>query len=315
MTTPTSHSLCHAKWPQDGASRVGAVRIPRTTPRTPYRARGLESAATRRRSHGTSSVGAVSIPRVPSARRTGHADWMRGYTSPFAWHVIRRRGFHTAHSASHPTPVTRIGIRGYPCYTLRHRRYASLRNRMRDIPPTKDDRRIRTRLRRWIVPGATYFVTCCLRDRRPLFADDATIALVRSTLRAVRVRHPFRMHGYAFMPEHVHLLLTVEPKTTISAMMHSFQRNTTLHYKRASGIEKPVRLWQRGFWDHVIRDEGDFARHLDYIHYNPVKHGLVESAIAYPHTSLGIYVARGWYGDGWAQQEAPSMLGDAPFEP
>jgi len=186
---------------------------------------------------------------------------------------------------------------------------------MPNVTPTTNTHHIRTRLRRWIVPRATCFVTCCTYDRQPFFDDHANIALLRSTLRATRAWHPFRMHGYALMPDHVHLLITVAPETTISAMMHSFQRNTTLNYKRAKGIEGPTRLWQRGFWDHVIRDEDDFSRHLDYIHYNPVKHGLVQDALDYPYTSLGVYVARGWYGDGWTPQEPLAMSDAAPFEP
>ena len=76
-----------------------------------------------------------------------------------------------------------------------------------------------------------------------------------------------------------------------------------------------LHLWQRGFWDHVIRDDLDYERHFNYIHYNPVKHGLALHPGEYPHTSFQEYVKRGWYGPTWAQDVMPPMLEDTKFEP
>ena len=121
------------------------------------------------------------------------------------------------------------------------------------------------------------------------------------------------MQAYAFLRDHFHLLIFVPAATDISKIMHSIQRNFTLNHKRAHGLAGAVKVWQRGFWDHVIRDERDFANHLHYIHYNPVKHGYVSKPEDYPYTSFLEYVKRGWYEIGWGHEE-PDQLGGLDFE-
>lgn len=173
---------------------------------------------------------------------------------------------------------------------------------------------VRARIRRWYAPNAVYFITCVTRQRRALFADEANLLLLRETLRRVQRLHPFGMRGYAFLPDHFHLLILVPEETNVSTLMQSVQWNYTRNYKRARGIRTSLKLWQRGFWDHVIRDEDDFARHLDYIHYNPVKHGLVAEAKDYPHTSFREYLRRSWYG-GVPLGEPSLVLGGEGSEP
>ena len=172
----------------------------------------------------------------------------------------------------------------------------------------KDSEAIRARIRRWYVPNATYFVTAVTRERSPVFAEEANLVLLRSTMRKAKEHHPFRMHAYALLPDHLHLLIYVPESSNISKLMQSIQWNFTRNYKAAHGITTPVRLWQRGFWDHVIRDEDDFEGHLGYIHYNPVKHGYVSHPRDYPHTSFHEYVERGWYGLAWAEDVEPRVL-------
>lgn len=92
-------------------------------------------------------------------------------------------------------------------------------------------------------------------------------------------------------------------ETAVTKILHSIERNFTLNYKKAKGISGSVSLWQKRFWDHVIRDERDYLNHLHYIHYNPVKHGLVTRPEDYPHTSYSGYLKRGWYEIGWGRVE------------
>ncbi len=173
---------------------------------------------------------------------------------------------------------------------------------------------IRAAIRRWYVPNAIYFIVAVTRDRQPVFSHDANVALLRATMRRVKVLHPFTMLAYAIMPDHLHLLLFVPETSNISAIMQSIEWNYTRNYKRAHGIQASVHLWQRGFWDHVIRDETDLQRHLDYIHYNPVKHGLVRRPLDYAHTSLADYVRRRWYDPDWGSEGIPSSL-QSPLAP
>ena len=168
---------------------------------------------------------------------------------------------------------------------------------------------VRTRIRRLYVADAIYFITAVARGRQPLFADDNHLAILRETMREVKKIHPFQMRAYVFIPDHFHLLLRVGNETDISRTLQSIQRNFTLNYKAATGIQGRVKVWQRGFWDHVIRDERDYLNHMHYIHFNPVKHGLVTKPADYPHSSFHEYVRRGWYEETWGEVEPEEIAG------
>ena len=84
-----------------------------------------------------------------------------------------------------------------------------------------------------------------------------------------------------------------------SNVLHSIKRNFTFNYKSAHNISGSISIWQRGFWDHVIRDERDLNRHFDYIHWNPVKHGYVRRVADWPYSSFHRFVAQGVYPVNW----------------
>ena len=171
----------------------------------------------------------------------------------------------------------------------------------------------RAKIRRLYVPNTVYFITCVTLGRRPTFAHELNIELLRETMRWVKEIHPFEMRAYALMQDHFHLLIFVPNGTSISKIMHSIQRNFTVNYKKMHGLTESVKMWQRGFWDHVIRDERDFANHFHYIHYNPVKHGYVPKPEDYPHTCFLTYVERGWHEIGWGHTE-PEFLKNLDYE-
>jgi putative transposase len=168
---------------------------------------------------------------------------------------------------------------------------------------------VRTRLRRLYIPDALYSITGVTQDRAPVLANPADMDLFRSTMRRAQEYHPFTMRAYVILHDHFHLLIFVPATTNISKLLQSIQRNYTRNYKDARGITQPLHLWQRGFWDHVIRDERDLARHFDYIHYNPVKHGYVTKPEEYAHSSFTEYVRRGWYQIGWGHVEPEDLSG------
>jgi putative transposase len=167
--------------------------------------------------------------------------------------------------------------------------------------------------RRYYVPDSIVFITQVVNGRAPAFSDERHVQLLRSTLRAVQKLHPFTMLAYVFLPDHIHLLLQPTGQSTFSQIMHSLKPNFTKAYKNALGITGPVRFWQQRFWDHVIRDVNDLQRHLDYIHYNPVKHGLAKRPEDWPHSSFREWKRRGAYADGWGWNQAPD-LGTMDFE-
>jgi putative transposase len=153
--------------------------------------------------------------------------------------------------------------------------------------------------RRYYVPDALVFITQVVHQREPIFADKAHLDLLRETLRTVQTLHPFKMIGYVFLPDHFHLLIRPTGPSNFSKIMLSLKPNFTKAYKDAIHFEGRMRFWQKRFWDHVIRDADDLAKHLDYIHYNPVKHGLVTTPELWPHSSFLAWQARGVYPIGW----------------
>lgn len=172
---------------------------------------------------------------------------------------------------------------------------------------------IRAKIRRLYIPGATYFIIGVTKNRTPIFNSESRIDLLRITMRNVKEIHPFKMIAYVFLVEHFHLIIQLSEESNISKLLQSIQRNYTVNLKKQENISHSLRLWQRGFWDHVIRDERDFRNHFHYIHYNPVKHGYVRKPEEYAHSSYMEYVKRGWYEIGWGWQE-PEHLRGIDFE-
>ena len=153
---------------------------------------------------------------------------------------------------------------------------------------------------RYYVPNAIVFITQTVGNRAPIFREPRWVGLLRATLHCVQELHPFRMHAYVFLPDHLHLLIQPTPPETHSSVMHSLKPAFTLAYKQAMGITGgSLQFWQRSFYDHLIRDERDFEHHLHYIHFNPVKHGLVARPEDWPDSSMAAWKARGAYPEMW----------------
>jgi len=164
-------------------------------------------------------------------------------------------------------------------------------------------------IRRYYLPGSIVFITQVVARRTPIFGNVEHLDLLRQTLRRVKEIHPFTMLGFVFLPDHFHLLIQPTGQNNFSTIMHSLKRNFTQQYKASLGITAPMQFWQKGFWDHVIRDEGDLQRHLDYIHYNPVHHGLVERPEKWPHSSYHEWRKRNAYPERWGWSLPDSLTG------
>jgi len=159
--------------------------------------------------------------------------------------------------------------------------------------------------RRVRVPGATYFFTANLRDRR---SDLLTreVVLLRETVRATRARHPFHIDAWVVLPDHMHCLWTLPAgdadfalrwKVIKFAFAKRLSKTETCTAAQQRRGERGI--WQRRYWEHLIRDERDYERHFDYIHLNPLKHGHVERLEDWPYSSFHRAVARGIYPIGW----------------
>jgi putative transposase len=142
---------------------------------------------------------------------------------------------------------------------------------------------LRRRLPRLDLPGHTYFLTCCLEGRGALFERaDLADALVALYLEA-RDRRDISLHGYVVMPDHYHVLLTLRGSPSIGGVVRRAHSAFARMIRRALGIQG--RIWQRRFYDHVIRDEKDWREKLTYMHDNPVRAGLAEDGVSYRWSS------------------------------
>jgi putative transposase len=163
-----------------------------------------------------------------------------------------------------------------------------------------------TAYRRDYTPGATWFFTLNLADRQ----RDVLIAhvdLLRASFAKVMRLHPWRIDAIVILPDHLHALCTLPPGDADFAMRWrliktGFSRNLPcgepVSTSRQSKGERGV--WQRRYWEHRIRDELDFARHVDYIHHNPRKHGHVERVADWPWSSFHRDVQAGLLPKNWA---------------
>ena len=156
-------------------------------------------------------------------------------------------------------------------------------------------------------PGGTYFFTVTLQQRQGNDLLTRHVGLLRECVRLVRERHPFHIHGWVVLPDHLHCVIELPPgdadfATRWRLIKMGFSKALPRDEDRSpSRVRRGERgIWQRRFWEHLIRDDADFRAHMDYVHINPVKHGLVERAVDWPYSTFHSLVASGVYPGDWA---------------
>ncbi|AKS42767.1 REP-associated tyrosine transposase [Wenzhouxiangella marina] len=166
------------------------------------------------------------------------------------------------------------------------------------------------RYRRYFSPSDAVFLTIVTRDRAPWLRDARAKRLVIETLRDLRERHSFKHYGHVLLDDHMHWLIQCHSGRGISDLVRDMKLGVIHGYRRLGLPSR--RLWQNRFYDHIIRHERDLHVHLDYIHYNPVKHGYVDRPSDYPWSSFQHWVDRGHYTPYWGESEpaAPGMMGE-----
>jgi REP-associated tyrosine transposase len=160
--------------------------------------------------------------------------------------------------------------------------------------------------RRVRVPGGTYFFTVAIAERRARLLIEHIDAL-RDAFTATRKSRQFKLEAIVVLPDHLHCLWTLPTGDAAFSVRWSqikagFSRGVPkAGRRRPSLVTKRERgLWQRRYWEHLVRDQKDFRHCLDYIHYNPIKHGYVTRAMDWPHSSFRRWVAKGVYPLDWA---------------
>ena len=159
-------------------------------------------------------------------------------------------------------------------------------------------------LRRYHSAGNIYFITNVTHDRRPILVNNA--GLFWDSINSIKTRIDFELIAYVLIPDHFHIL--IDPKSAnISHILQRLKMSFGVKYRIARGDDSG-RVWQNRFWDHIIRNQEDMNRHIDYIHYNPVKHGLSKSPFDWKDSSISNY--KEFYPTDWGENEPISFDDD-----
>lgn len=166
--------------------------------------------------------------------------------------------------------------------------------------------------RRLYEKGARYFFTVVTENRQSILIEE--IERLREAFRLCLSRHPFEIEAIVILPDHLHTLWKLPQDDAdysrrwmvIKRKFSSGLPNRAVTASKARKREKGI--WQRRFWEHRIRDETDWQRHVDYIHYNPVKHGYVSTPEDWPHSSYQDAIRKGWYRSSALSKESTQDL-------
>ena len=177
-----------------------------------------------------------------------------------------------------------------------------------------------TDYRRNRVPGGTFFFTVNLLERRSQLLVERIDAL-REAVRKARTQRPFHIDCWVVLPDHMHCIWTLPPedvdypsrwkaiKIAFAKTIPKTERLSPVRLAKGErGISRKGDKWQRRYWEHTIRDDQDYARHVDYVHFNPVKHGHVARVYDSPYSSFHRFVAAGSYPLDWAGDTTADWL-------
>jgi putative transposase len=166
------------------------------------------------------------------------------------------------------------------------------------------------RYRRAFCPGGTFFFTLVTENRAPIFNTPAARTLLHRAIARCGKTRPFNNDAMVLLPDHLHLMLTLPPgDADYPTRIASIKANFTHAWLAENGHEEPRSasrikarrrgVWQRHYWEHWVRDQDDYNQHLDYIVYNPVKHGLASCPHLWPYSSFERAVGRRLYSVDW----------------
>lgn len=165
------------------------------------------------------------------------------------------------------------------------------------------------------IKGGCYFFTVNLQVRYPNDLLVRHVDDLREAFRTIRKDHPFQMDAVVIMPDHLHCIWQLpEGDDNFSQRWALIKARFSRQIVSGEPVSNSRRrkgergIWQRRFWEHAIRDEMDYHRHVDYIHYNPVKHGYVDAVHLWPYSSFKHWVKNGYYDENWGCND-PEITG------
>ncbi|MCX6827001.1 MAG: transposase [candidate division Zixibacteria bacterium] len=152
-----------------------------------------------------------------------------------------------------------------------------------------------SKLLRYYGSGQLYFVTAVTYDRLAILAEHAD--LFWESIDKIREKAEFDLIAWIIMPDHFHAVIDFK-ESSLAEIMKRVKISFAFLYRERLHLYRG-RTWQNRYWDHVIRDQEDWNHHVDYIHYNPVKHRMAKSPFAWKESSIHKYFAEGYYSKDW----------------
>jgi putative transposase len=166
--------------------------------------------------------------------------------------------------------------------------------------------------RRPAISGGTYFITQITYRRQKWLCTEIGRHALRTAIKRVQETRPFKIDAFVLLPDHFHCLWTLPRNDPdLSTRIRLVKTYVTRHYADDLGMDEDVstsrmkrkerNVWQRRFWEHLIRDENDFVAHCDYIHYNPVRHGRCEAPTDWRFSSIHRLIDEGMCAPDWGR--------------
>jgi putative transposase len=163
-----------------------------------------------------------------------------------------------------------------------------------------------SKLLRYYKEGNTYFITIITNDRKTILVENNN--LLRASISKYERELEFSIAAWVILPDHFHIVIDPK-KNNLSSIIQKVKLSFSKKYRYRSDKWSGY-VWQSRFWDHVIRDQKDMNNHIDYIHYNPVKHGYVKSPFLWNLSSIHDYAKLGYYAEDWGVSEELAFDGD-----
>jgi len=166
--------------------------------------------------------------------------------------------------------------------------------------------------RRINAPGGTFFFTLVTYQRKPIFDEEHAINLLRNAFRSVLLKHPFTIEAAVVLPDHLHMIWRLpENDSDYPTRWRLIKSHFTRHRVEGKNIPTTASrqskgeraVWQRRYWEHLIRDDRDWQQHVEYVHYNPVKHGSGHAPVEWKYSSFHIFIKQGLYPPDWGSGE------------
>ena len=155
--------------------------------------------------------------------------------------------------------------------------------------------------------GGTYFFTVNLLQRKNNRLLVEHVDVLRRVVKTVKASHPFTIHAWVVLPEHLHCVIELpkgdadfKTRWMLIKMLFSKAIPKTEYVSKIRQQRRERGIWQRRYWEHLIKNDADYAAHMNYVHINPVKHGLVTQVMDWPYSTFHRLVKMGVYPCDWA---------------